>query len=623
MGENAEKEVGYRGEKVWQFRGRMVWECFSASDSHKMQQAFLLNKPGTDIWDGVSRRELDFINMRALPGRQALRFAPPPPEQPLVVNKKKTVEAPALELDPGDEMVQVKGLKSIAHPCMLDLTRPRFVFKHAPPEMAHQEYVWRRDLDLCEDTADLILTLSKIYAEQLETPHPELPVLANPHQTMAALSLALYRSGAAPCSSDLSRWHRPIRSSFGYSSPPPLRKGGGVGLPWRFSPKLRTVAPADRSINPRTTFSASKSSSLPDLMRSGSSQFSGARTANSHDHVVFRMLDRNISFKIVKAWDEWREAAEKGFVHGGSRAPKLDPDNKGRKSYDWLTYSNEADSRIIRMGCATATLWSALALNAESNEYIADRICLLQAPLRDGGHTAKRRFDVRMEPGLTAFEIAVMKLKDNKRAGAMILCNGEGIGGDFLSGNLTNLEEDLLMRSDLYLYLREAGHQAERNKILDTKGRPCHIPENGALVCKDVHIFRDTRETGFNPLDRPFVVPAIICTSLKNLNPHQNCSAQMRVEIAQFDPEAYLHILTAKFEMAIKAAIDNHLDVLAVSDMGSEKLHNKGDILGTAFGTALKKCRAKPPPIILSGSSAFIASLKHTIVPDKDDLPPV
>jgi hypothetical protein len=611
-------DIGKRGDDVWQWQGRLIWETFTEADSRKMQQAYLLGKPRMDIWDRSALRELDFANMRALPGRQALRYEQPPP--PLPAAKKMESIIPAELPSNVDEwhddegfLLQQQGLKCLVHPMFMDMEPPRFSFRPTPPELAHKEFVWARELELCEDSADFICTLSKIYMDELENERPELPVYGTPNQTMAALSLAAFRAGANACTMDPCRWSRP-QLDHPRTLPPPST--------WRFSPKRR----------PKKKMSLGQSAStgnLPQLVKQNA-----ASTANSHKHILFRLQDRSFSLKLIKAWEDWKVLGEKGFVTGVSRFPKLPveeeveeakPGEAGKlvkKDFGWLLLSNNPDTRLLRMGGACATLWKALALSTDEPGRIANNIHLIQPVLSQGGAgvATKRRYDIRVSPGLSAFEICQNKLKEGKKAAAVLLCNGEAVGGEFLDGHITGLEEDLLMRTDLFLYLREASHQAERRRILDSKGRAVHIPESGCLVCKDVRVFRNSHDTGYAPLKTGyFEIPAIFCVTLRNLNPHQSPSAQSRVEIANFDEAMYKNTLRSKFEMLLKGCLENKIETLALSDQGIARIHNKGAILGQAFGEALRKCRQRPPPLVLSGSSAFIAALKKTVVPQEED----
>lgn len=506
-------KIGRRGEDVWQWQGRLTWECFSEADSRKMQQAYLLGKPKMDIWDRSALRELDFVNKRVLPGRQALRFEDPPPELP-AAKKPESVIPPELPSthdpwhDDEGKLLQQLGLKSLVHPAFMDFEEPRFSFRPTPPEYQHKEFVWKRSLDTCEDSTDHIIALSHIYMEELETERPELPIYGTPNQTMAALSLALFRAGASACTLDPSRWCRPM--NFSDKVPPPSF--------WRFSPKHRPI----KKIS--TIGMSVSAGNLPQLVQDKPST---ASTANSHNHILFRLQDRSFSLKLIKAWNDWKTLGEKGFVTGVSRLPKLerlegDPEKQsGKKDYSWIQIQNNPETRLLRIGGACATLWKALALCTNEPGRIANNIQLIQPVLAQGGAgvATKRRFDIRVSPGLTAFEICQMKVRERPgiRAAAVLICNGESIGGDFLQGQITGEEEDLMMRSDLYLYLREAAHQAERRRILDSRGRAVHIPESGALLCKKVRVFRDSGETGYMPLPSraQFEIPAVMCITLK------------------------------------------------------------------------------------------------------------
>lgn len=71
--------------------------------------------------------------------------------------------------------------------------------------------------------------------------------------------------------------------------------------------------------------------------------------------------------------------------------------------------------------------------------------------------------------------------------------------------------------------------------------------------------------------------------------------------------------------MLLKACLEHKIESIALSDMGLGRLHNKSAMFGQAVGEALRKCRHRPPPLVLSGSSAFIAALKKTVVPHDEE----
>eukprot|EP00927_Polykrikos_kofoidii_P046589 TRINITY_DN40778_c0_g1_i1.p1 TRINITY_DN40778_c0_g1~~TRINITY_DN40778_c0_g1_i1.p1 ORF type:complete len:556 (-),score=92.52 TRINITY_DN40778_c0_g1_i1:284-1951(-) len=513
-------------EKIWQWLGREEWACFGPRESHKIQHAYTLNKPGIDIWDGGSLRELDFVNMRALPGRQKIRYALPPPPPTIPVKKDKDkpgtklpkvsasqqdtgtgAQSPestlggTIKLSEGDLALtqgtngatarkQPTGLRALVHPCFLELQKPQFVFRNNTAEEDYQHFIWKRALQNCEDSTEFVVCLSEIYAELLDgVPRPELPVFGNSSQTMAALAIALHAAGASPWEQDSRYWYLSRRSQGSDTNPGsgpspmgPPRKNMSTG-------NLKRAGTAESMAGLSRQLSMGSMSGTFGDMRLFNKTQTIKISENLSQCVHFRLeevsANRAVSLKIVKAWHEWRAAAAAVDAAGIQQLQKVDG------SYVWLTTSNEPESRLLRLGGACTTLWKTPGLNA------ASRVSLLSVSSRiagGGGGPPKKDFSIRVEPGMSALDISIMQTKKKERAASMLICAVEKVGGGFLSGNFSGLEEDVAMRSDLYVCIREAGYQAERRRITDSRGRSVHIPEDGVLCCQDVIIFRGDRD---------------------------------------------------------------------------------------------------------------------------------
>eukprot|EP00928_Gymnodinium_smaydae_P078850 TRINITY_DN62913_c0_g1_i1.p1 TRINITY_DN62913_c0_g1~~TRINITY_DN62913_c0_g1_i1.p1 ORF type:complete len:634 (+),score=81.80 TRINITY_DN62913_c0_g1_i1:122-2023(+) len=620
----------------WQWKGRQEWLCFSDLNSTKVQQAHLMHRPGINIWDGGSMRELDFGNMRALPGRQPLRFAPPPPplgKPTLKKNPPKRKETQYEQTrgmrDADNVAIMPAGLRVLSHPCFIDLEKPRFTY-HDGPENEHRSYVWERELDLCEDSADLIVLMSNIYSELLDHSEKiELPCLGTPSQMMGALALALHRGGAMPCLDKRFWWLSRKRAPL-TKLPDPT---DNLGLPSSRPSTNRSSATGSvaASVN-----GMSKSTSLP-IIGFGSGKVTAAKARPPPDasaFITFRLEtgspceDRDFSLKLIKAWNDWKTAALENNAVEIPRLCRMERFNaedfdrcedQEDGDFEWIKMANEPETRVIRLASLCTTLWYSVV--SPYAKTIPSRIKLMSVSMRHcGGNTVSTGLafqpNFRVSPGLSSIENAMLQQDCGQRAAAVLICNDERMGGNFFNGYATTIEEDFLMKSDLYSFFVEAKSQSEQRRIRDTYGQICHIPEDGCLCCSDVRVLREDYQEGFRPLAEPRVIPQVICITLRNLNPYRDPSAQSRVFIANFDKQQYEKTLKAKFEMVLQGAHEAGIEMLCISEMGCKELFIDAASFGAALGKALKKTRVKPPSIVLSGASKFISAIKRAISED-------
>jgi hypothetical protein len=554
-----------------------------------------------------------------------------------------------------------EGFKAVTHPCFADLQRPRFTFRENTNEEDYQVFIWQRQLEQAEDSVEFVTMLSAIYAEMLEHGKFEIPIVGNCTQTMSALACALHMAGAFRCHEDPKFWRfhgktadsqhkkRIKAAKRGKDNVPDLtmlpNRGSTAVSAGGFDATTSTNGGLQRSTS--TPNGLNKSGTLPplgfdtsgwgspgaqstkamsasmssfDLMRNQANETKAAAEKaplGGHIRFNFRLKDsaqaRTQSLWLTTAWNEWAAAAHTMAERDVHALPEQASKEEDEPPFKWLQVSNEPDARLLRIGGACESLWKARSLNDGVR-----KVTLLSHSGRGrpshadmGEKTGK--FEMRVEPGFSAFELAEMQVKKGRRVAGMLISSAETIGGGFMTGCLAGLEEDLCMRSDLHLFLREAAFTSERKNITNKQGCYCHIPEDGALLCNDVTMFRDGRETGYKPLATPLVIPAIICISLHNLNPFQSINCEDRVRLDSLKRNEYAADLKCKFEMMLQAASDTKVEVLTISDQGCEQLHNKGALLGKAFGSALVKTNVKPFKIILSGSSDFIANTKKTV----------
>eukprot|EP00929_Paragymnodinium_shiwhaense_P043739 TRINITY_DN22472_c0_g1_i1.p1 TRINITY_DN22472_c0_g1~~TRINITY_DN22472_c0_g1_i1.p1 ORF type:complete len:703 (+),score=200.18 TRINITY_DN22472_c0_g1_i1:162-2270(+) len=682
--------AGKKDKERWQWRGKL-WACFSDQDSSKMQHAFVLGKPSMTVWDGGCLREIDFTNMRQLPGRQPLRFAPPieasqpstkkpstpPPAEASPSNRgspssasqsspsKSTqpvtpkYEAKAKTALSEDLQGDLEGLRILTHAAFIYLQKPRFNMRGSTPEEEYQMFLMRRRLDLCEEPMEMTYCLAEIYRELLDTGRTELPLLLKEtSKTMAALAIAFHLAGAHQCGPDPKYWYLSGRihnektkhkgSAAGESDffPTPAATSGAMLLPKSASaPALKNAGLVAEA--PRTSMSGMAGSAqlLPTLppamlkamlegestplnswtlmhMRSGGrgKLLPKAKPPGAIEALTFRLESsahaRTQSLWLVDAWKQWAKAASIMEQRALEPLPQQDG------SWKYLALSSEPEHCLVRMSAAVESL---LKMENEGRcrgnlDKLGDKVTIYSYNLRGGGSMKipqNFKIDLKVEPGLSSVDLALQQAAKGRRCVGTLICSRDRVGGGFMSGIRPGLEEEICMRSNLYLYLRQALFKVERDHITNKNGCCMHVPEDGCVLCRDVDFFRGGKDSGFAAMEEPQALPGVICFSLKNLNEYQSMDAAQRVELSRHNRGEYQADLRKKFEMVLNAAHDMDAEILTVSDQGCEDLHNNGRILGVAFGHALTKIKFKPPRILLSGTSEFIASVKKTVMSNR------
>merc|ERR1712039_675678 len=94
------------------------------------------------------------------------------------------------------------------------------------------------------------------------------------------------------------------------------------------------------------------------------------------------------------------------------------------------------------------------------------------------------------------------------------------VGGDFLSGRYRGLEEEVCMRSSLYLSLQEAARLAYAEDVSDMGGFSVHIPEDGLILSTNVQVFRENASKNYTMFDSPVELAGVMSISLPNLGSH-------------------------------------------------------------------------------------------------------
>jgi hypothetical protein len=554
-----------------------------------------------------------------------------------------------------------EGVPSMVHYIFRDLlNKPRIAFGTHDD---FSKFSWQRQLDLCEDNADTLVCISKIYAEILTTyDDPQLPILGSLKETMAAFSLACFMANVSPVDSNGVSWtrkrsfwrfsvskaiRRPASAPAGTGRTPPMgpaRDNAAASRPQsaagsRSSWSSSKLAPAPFSKGGAEPRPLSASSGIGEIAKLGKAlPIFGARAQsatatrmrekellatrqdrppeNSVSFITFRLPEtpenRTLMLRIVETWNEWKRSTETLARSLLAPLPEMDG------GYQWVSRLNTPECRITRIEYACKTLM--LTEGAAKRITNFSPTWTRTKPAR--GVSGQGRPQVRTEPNENPIDIAMRHTKQGRRAGAVVFCKGENVGGGFMNGIWPGLEEEMCLRSDFYASLRDARAYAEKNNLTN-EGQVSHIPMDGTLVCHDVKVYRSDCESGYAALSPPVVVNAIFATELANLNPQSTMDAAKQLEISKMakTQNKYYMRVAEKFDMIVKAAIDNELDVLAISDGDTQRLRNDPVKLGKTLGLAIAKTgRSREdgfPLVILSGSSAFLAGVTSAIARER------
>eukprot|EP00929_Paragymnodinium_shiwhaense_P028660 TRINITY_DN16574_c0_g1_i1.p1 TRINITY_DN16574_c0_g1~~TRINITY_DN16574_c0_g1_i1.p1 ORF type:complete len:748 (-),score=177.59 TRINITY_DN16574_c0_g1_i1:408-2651(-) len=253
----SEGTLGKKPPDVWQWRGRKGWQSIEDAQNCRVTTSWLRGDVGLKFWDGNVLRDFRFKDFLNMPGRQQIRYAPPPLQESdggkaaverenqerlareqyemkkhtnsldemarrLAIReaKKYEKEDPRPNTAPADlgqggnnskpSKVNDKVLLDIFHPCICDFLKPRFVFGEVDWKV---EYRWRRQLENLKWESEIVFCLSEIYAEIITaSPDPKLPILGTLPRVFAAIALALHMTGASPSFASAGYWilHNPM-----------------------------------------------------------------------------------------------------------------------------------------------------------------------------------------------------------------------------------------------------------------------------------------------------------------------------------------------------------------------------------------------------------------------------
>jgi len=194
--------------------------------------------------------------------------------------------------------------------------------------------------------------------------------------------------------------------------------------------------------------------------------------------------------------------------------------------------------------------------------------------------------------------LAVRRIKkDGRRVVAMNAASAYQAGGGFSTGGRHALEEAMCVQSTLYPALLEAVAAAKKAKLSVPEwadppkapgGKPweLHIPDDGALLCPHVEVFRRGTDCGYAFEEVPAMLDAVVAVAMPNANPEVRDSPVDRNP----DPAGYEEQLSQKWRAALApAAHCTEADCLVVPVAGCGVFSNSATAVGRVFGHVLRE----------------------------------
>lgn len=309
-------------------------------------------------------------------------------------------------------------------------------------------------------------------------------------------------------------------------------------------------------------------------------------------------------------------------------------------SYDWVRKENDPLSRRLRHLAsgdtqeATARGWyinesgervslTASASAEAGTQVLRPGVCWPSLPSR-----CKRTTQIKkVESPTTVASCAIALVAEGRRVAIVSAASAFHAGGGFSTGGRHALEEALCTQSTLYPCLRSVWRNAGCSK------GDRYIPQDGAVLCPHVEIFRDGTATGYAPLATPVTVTCVVSIAMPNLSPRVRDAPMDSVA----DPASYDSALRDRWRAALHAACVAGASDVVVPDAGcgvymnqpqsvgaalSQVLHTEFPdafdavwVVGTpAFFTAVQ---TKPPEVAGTPNSSRASQLKAKVLPKR------
>jgi uncharacterized protein (TIGR02452 family) len=210
--------------------------------------------------------------------------------------------------------------------------------------------------------------------------------------------------------------------------------------------------------------------------------------------------------------------------------------------------------------------------------------------------------------GLGTFEEATKMALEGKRVVAVNSASAFLAGGGFKTGGRHALEEAMCVQSTLYESLLRGCEMARDTNVLSPdwveQGRwEQYIPDDGVLMSPKVDIFRKGTREGYEFMDSPAMLEAVVSVAMPNRNREMR---DFPVD-AHPDSDMYKQQLERKWRAVFTAAARyTKARTLVVPDAGCGVFRNDPHEVGVAFGKVLREEFATCfDEIVITGSDRF------------------
>lgn len=172
------------------------------------------------------------------------------------------------------------------------------------------------------------------------------------------------------------------------------------------------------------------------------------------------------------------------------------------------------------------------------------------------------------------------------------------------------MEESLCMQSTLYYSLAAARKRAWDEGMQDARGTRIHIPEEGCVVSPDVEILRGGTSCGYRHLEEVSCLAAVFSVAMPNKN-----AQVVDTPVYNRGEAAYRTLLYRTSEVLMLAAMEHHIDVLIMPDIGCGVFHNDPKSVGCILGNVIGNSNGYLKTLILTGERSFAESVMQAAKP--------
>lgn len=338
----------------------------------------------------------------------------------------------------------------------------------------------------------------------------------------------------------------------------------------------------------------------------------------------------------VVLWYAWQKSDQKTqldpYVHGplvlGADMGRM-PDREGG-CYMWVRTHNGFEERALRRRAAQQTL---AACRDNGFRVRGHETCDTQHVKLELIHqlTSRTQF-VRSSPQLDddeeaqlctpsvelvkgrALDVAVQSSRSGARVVVVNAACAYNPGGGFHTGGRHALEESMCVQTTLFASLEHA-YRLQPTKFgppvkpANERVLQRYIPENGVILSPCVEVFRGATSEGYPFWREKVNLAAVVSVALPNCNPE---ARNTPVDKPSSDAE-YEALLLSKFKAVLSATASVNAEVLVMPSVGCGVFKNDPQVVGAAFGEALRSFPCSCNKVLVADQGAFGQSVCCTL----------